>query len=105
MINMRHVGIYVKDIIKLTNFYINCFEMLPIVLFEDNNNRIVEELFGKNIVIKTTKLLTPYGKKQGTGDMIELVQINNSIQEKPYLPEEVHGDIGDFGSSHIAIGG
>ena len=100
---LRHVGIYVKDIELMEQFYINVFEMYPICSREKDNSILFDELIGlQNAVIVTSKLITPYGKKTGQGDMVELVKVMNEGYYKNY--EMCQGSITEIGRMHIAMG-
>lgn len=100
MINIRHIGIYAEDIAKLAEFYKKVFDMTIICQNQEESNELLDELFNfKDSKIITTKLITKQGKKSGSGDMIELVQIVNGP-----MGINTHSEIFNYGSSHIAIG-
>lgn len=100
MINIRHTGIYVENITETAEFYKNVFDMTAVCENQEDSNTLLDELFGVNgAKILTTKLITEYGKKNGTGDMIELVKIVHGPEIK-----NAHFRLFDNGSSHIAIG-
>ncbi len=76
MTAIRHIGFYVNDIQKLEAFYTSVFQMIPVCSMEPDSSVLFDELLGiRNARILTTKLVTPYGKKNGQGDMLELVKI------------------------------
>lgn len=103
MTAMRHVGIYVNDIIKLEMFYTSVFNMIPICSQQHDESELFDELLGiRNVSIMTTKLVTPYGKKNGQGDMLELVKILTIPHSLPELAN-CH-PIHMIGMSHIAFG-
>ncbi len=103
MIAIRHTGIYVNDICKLENFYTEVFQMIPICSMEPDKGKIFDELLGVcDVEILTTKLVTPYGKKNGQGDMLELVKIQSGQLVLPALPPNY--PIAMVGMGHIAFG-
>lgn len=100
MINIRHSGIYVDDITKVTSFYKNVFEMTAVCENQEDSNVLLDELLDfKEAKILTTKLITEQGRNNGSGDMIELVKIVNGPDIK-----NAHFRVFDNGASHIAIG-
>ena len=99
MISIRHTGIYVNDIIRVSDFYKNVFNMTAICENQEDYNLLLDELYGfKNSKIITTKLITEYGKINCTGDMIELVKIIKGPESK-----KASSKIWDYGTAHIAI--
>lgn len=103
MIAIRHTGIYVNDICRLEEFYSAVFEMIPICSMEPARGRLFDELLGiRDVEILTTKLVTPYGKTNGQGDMLELVKIQQGEKDVPFLPEDY--PIFLTGVGHIAFG-
>ena len=100
---IRHIGIYVRDIELMEQFYINVFDMHIICSCEKDSSPLFDELLGiNNASICTSKLITPYGKQAGQGDMIELVRV---INEGFYINDVItEKSIYDIGNSHIAIG-
>lgn len=103
MIAIRHTGIYVNDICRLEKFYSAVFEMIPICSMEPARGRLFDELLGIcDVEILTTKLVTPYGKKNGQGDMLELVKIQQGERGEPFFPEDY--PIFLTGVGHIAFG-
>ena len=100
MIELRHIGIYVKDIEKLTKFYEITFNMTRVCNNQVDSNILLDELLGiTNVRIITTKLITQRGKEIGSGDMLELVKI---LDENPGI--NVSGPIYNFGIMHLALG-
>ncbi len=100
---IRHIGIYVNNIELMELFYTKVFDMHVICSCEKDNSSLFDELLGeKNSTILTSKLITPYGKQAGQGDMIELVRVTN---EGFYTNDNViEKNIYDIGNSHIAMG-
>ncbi len=87
MISIRHMGIYVKDILRLEAFYKTVFDMVTICSNAPDQNNLLDELLGVTCAeIVTTKLITPYGRQNGQGDMLELVKITSKLNEIPQLP-------------------
>lgn len=103
MIAIRHAGIYVNDILKLENFYRTVFQMIPICSMESAKGELFDELLGiHDVEILTTKLITPYGGKNGQGDMLELVKVRQGKDDLPALPENY--PISMTGMGHVAFG-
>lgn len=100
MINIKHIGIYVNDLEKMGLFYQNVFSMHIVCEKEKDANELLDELIMPGVQIYTTKLITDYGKVQGTGDMIELVKVINKV---PDLMVKVP-KIDRVGTAHIAMG-
>lgn len=100
MLNIRHVGIYVEDIEKETEFYKKCFQMIAVSEKQKDRNILLDELLEHEASeIITTKLITPAGKQNGQGDMIELVKIISHV-EHLRIPSPIY----NTGMMHIAIG-
>lgn len=117
MTAIRHTGIYVNDIAALEKFYIACFDMVPIVSQEEDSNPLVDEIVGScDALIETTKLVTPYGKAQGQGDMIELCKVLRPAKDAVAAQEGGDGakyggadnikdeGVTGYGVQHIAFG-
>lgn len=100
MIYTKHIGIYVNDIEKEKDFYKNVFQMEVLCDAICDQNEMLGELFhnnnGKALI---TKLITPFGKKTGIGEMVELVKFVDSENTKGHLHE-----IYELGVSHICFG-
>ena len=101
MIAIRHTGIYVDDIDLMEDFYVYVFDMLPICSKEKDRGELFEELLDCDAEIMTSKLVTPYGKKNGQGDMLELVKVIKDINPTNYIGEH---PIYLIGTAHIAFG-
>ncbi len=85
---IRHVGIYVNDIRGLEVFYSSVFHMKAICSMQPDSSPLFDELLDiKNAEIMTTKLITPYGNKNGRGDMLELVKVISDIKGGDYYPQ------------------
>lgn len=103
MIAMRHTGIYVKDIQRLEEFYKAVFKMISICSIESARGRVFDELLRiPDVEIVTSKLVTPYGKMNGQGDMLELVHVTVGAQDIPKLPSNY--PISMIGMGHVAFG-
>lgn len=101
MTNIKHTGIYVRDIEKESEFYKNCFSMNVICEKYQDEGPLFDDLLGySGAKVMITKLITEMGKQTGMGDMIELIQV--LTDEEPL--EKFDRGICDFGMSHVAIG-
>ena len=102
MIAIRHTGIYVDDIVKLEKFYMSVFGMIPVCSGEPDQSSLFDELLcQEGVRIITTKLITLYGKKNGQGDMLELVKVLGEVGTIPKLPDNY--PISMTGMAHIAF--
>lgn len=101
MIEMKHTGLYVNDLNKVTLFYKNVFNMKLIVDNEKDYNVVLDELLKcENASICVSKLITEKGVKTGSGDMLELIQVlNGKADQSP-----VQGDICKNGMMHLCFG-
>ena len=101
MVHIRHTGIYVVDLNKEENFYKNAFGMIPICSNEPDENGILNELLDyPKAQIATSKLITPFGKEVGQGDMVELVAVLQPDRKR----EENRTEIYLPGRAHLAFG-
>lgn len=101
MTNIKHTGIYVRDIEKESEFYKNCFSMNVICEKYRDEGPLFDDLLGySGAKVMITKLITEMGKKTGMGDMIELIQV---LTDDGAL-EQFDRGICDIGMSHVAIG-
>ena len=101
MIAIRHTGIYVNDMKRMEAFYTSVFQMHAICSMEPDEGELFDELLGtRNARIMTSKLITPYGKTAGQGDMVELVKVL-SEGDCGALPEE--RPISMIGMTHLAF--
>ena len=99
MINLKHIGIYVEDIEKLCCFYKNSFGMVPVCENLEDTGPLYYELYGNEVKVLITKLITDYGKTTGQGEMLELIQVYNGIES-----EKNPRNIQDIGISHFSLG-
>ena len=97
---IRHIGIYVSDLLLMKHFYMNVFNMHLICDDVIDQGEFFDKLYGKeNTEVHITKLITHQGKKNGTGDMIELLSIcNNDATLQSFA-----GRLTDIGRMHIAF--
>lgn len=101
MNRIRHCGIYVYDIEKMTEFYLNVFHMHIVCLKEADRGSFVDQLVGiKNSEIMITKLITDQGVENGAGDMVELVKV---IGDMSALKNIIPFKFTKAGSMHIAF--
>ena len=99
MNHIKHIGIYVRDIALEKAFYINCFDLIPIVNDLEDSGELYDELTKrKNTKVNITKLITEYGSNTRIGEMIELIQIKTLSGE---LDNKRH--ITDYGLSHVSF--
>lgn len=101
MIQIRHIGLYVKDLKKMTTFYRNVFNLHEIVSEYEQSGALIEDILGyEEGEVKITKLITEYGKSSGCGDMIELVEVISHYRcENDYKQKEIYQQ----GVSHICF--
>lgn len=100
MIRIKHVGIYVNDLVKMTSFYKNVFKLQEICVESEDRGEYLDNLTGKkDAVIRITKLITEAGQHTSFGDMIELIKIERNQQVKI-----CNNSITDSGVMHIAFG-
>lgn len=89
MINLRHTGVYVRDLKRMADFYREVFHMHTIVENVTQADALIADLLRTpNARVKITKLITEQGKASGAGDMLELLQVvaPESMAEKALLP-------------------
>ena len=96
MINLRHTGIYVRDLARMASFYREVFHMHAICENVEQGDALLADLFGAEVRI--TKLITEQGKASSVGDMLELLEVivPQGREEKTNLPIEA--------GMHIAFG-
>lgn len=101
MFSIRHCGIYVDDIQKMTLFYKEVFHMHVICCEEADEGDYVDTLTcSQNAKIVITKLITDRGKESGSGDMLELIKIMGSAA--PPGEMSIH-KFTQTGNIHIAM--
>ena len=99
MIQLRHTGLYVRDIQNETEFYQKAFDMFVVCENLKQSDALLGELIGKGTIVTITKLITEQGKLSGFDDMLELLQCKNS-----YVEKDCYGKIFQFGCMHLGFG-
>lgn len=101
MISFKHIGIYVKDIEKMSIFYEKVFKFIIIKKNQRERGIHIDALLGvKNAELITTKMISEYGKENGNGDMLELIKIDDASY---HSTEKVIKSFYDTGVMHIAL--
>ncbi len=112
--SMKHIGIYTRNFEQMVKFYKETLGLIELVNYTDCGMHLDHILKRTNAVANICKLITPMGKKNGTGDMIELIGVHNnslSSEEKElFAPGLSHiafevDDIFSFYESIIRHGG
>ena len=99
MISLRHCGIYVYDIVKEEQFYENVFNM-KYICHQEESIGVFDFLFDKTgIKVLTTKLITEKGIETGSGDMIELIKVQDFKMVSCSQDKELY----DVGTMHLAL--
>ena len=99
MIQLKHAGIYVKDLQKESDFYKKVFNMHVICENAKQEDELIKDVLqNQSSSVMLTKLITDQGKQSGVGDMIELVQVNFPVEEVSKK------NLFNIGSTHIALG-
>ena len=99
MIQLRHVGLYVHNLKKETEFYQQVFNMYEICNDIEQSDELIDELLSVHEAVKITKLITEQGKRTGSGDMIELVEYPHS-QYQAFSDNEIYKP----GVAHLGFG-
>ena len=87
MIQLRHVGIYAKNLDKLTEFYKTVFKMHVLCENIVQEDELIYDLLEKKS-IQITKLITDYGKRSGSGDMLELLHYECAAKDElPFISD------------------
>lgn len=101
MIQLRHTGIYVKNLQLMTKFYQNTFNMYIVVNeYEQCDELIKDILHDQSAKVKITKLITEQGKVSGFDDMIELIEV---VNYKNTLTEVSKRELFSTGSMHVCF--
>lgn len=97
---LKHIGLYVNNLSEMERFYIDTFNMKPVVSHANDSGEWLNTVTG-NPNVQITKLITEYGQMTGCGDMLELIQItpSDNMSEKS---DEIRNNF--LGYSHIAFG-
>lgn len=97
MIQLRHTGLYVKDIEREAEFYRQTFSMYTICEKAVQADALLADLFGQEQArVWITKLITAQGRANGYDDMLELVQVHDAAaltdtqERKIFLPGCMH---------------
>jgi len=96
-LSIKHIGIYTKDFDVMVKFYKDTVGLIEIADYYDSGVHLDKILKRENAEARICKLVTPFGKQKGTGDMIELIGISANTGR--------HQDRELFtpGLSHIAL--
>lgn len=99
MINLRHTGIYVKDLARMADFYREVFHMHTLCEnFRQADALLADLLRAPDACVRITKLITEQGKANGTGDMIELIELVVPEGQAEKVPQPIAAGM------HIAFG-
>ena len=99
MINLRHTGVYVKNLMRMASFYREVFHMHTICEnFRQADALIADLLRMPEACVKITKLITEQGEANGTGDMIELIEIVTPEEKAEKIPQPIAAGM------HVAFG-
>lgn len=98
MIEMRHVGVYVADLEKMEQFYATVFSMKTVLSKIPTSDILIDAIVGKNAVVYISKLITPRGCETGSGDMVELLHVEDE-QTIPFCHP-----VYSVGTAHIGFG-
>ena len=76
MTELRHIGIYVHDLVQEQQFFENVFLMKAIVSQEETHDTLMTSILeAADGCVRISKLLTERGQQTGHGDMIELIEV------------------------------
>lgn len=104
MIQMRHVGIYVRDLVRMQEFYQKVFRMHRICDKIALENALLPALTGAGgAQIHMTKLITEQGRVSGHGDMVELLAMTPQSVGSGKKGTGIH-DITTPGHIHLCFG-
>lgn len=99
MLQLRHTGLYVADLEKMTAFYKNVFSMYVICEQIRQADDLIHDLFHDNTAsLRISKLITEQGKINGMDDMLELLQIEGTVFSTG------KGMIFNIGAMHLGFG-
>lgn len=99
MIQLRHTGLYVKNLHKETLFYQQVFDMFVVCDSVKQSDALIGDLIEEKAIVTITKLITEQGKVSGFDDMLELLQCDNSGLEK-----DCYGKVFQYGCMHLGFG-
>lgn len=101
----KHTGLYVDNLLLMTKFYKETFDLIPICENEPDAGRLYEELYGMpDAKVTITKLISEYGKVTGQGDMLELIQLCLEKRQECFDVGGKKKRIYQTGMAHVAIG-
>ena len=95
---MKHIGIYVRDFERMIDFYKEALGFLELARYVDAGEHIDHILKRENARVSICKLLTPFGKERGQGDMLELLCVPDNEEKS------ADGVLFAPGMSHIGLG-
>lgn len=95
---MKHIGIYVRDFERMIDFYKDVLGFYELTRYEDSGNHIDRILKREGVKVLICKLLTPFGKERGQGDMLELICVPDNEEKS------VDGALFAPGMSHVGLG-
>lgn len=95
---MKHIGIYVRDFEGMIDFYKEALGFLELTRYVDSGDHIDRILKREGAKVLICKLLTPFGKEKGQGDMLELLCAPDNAEGC------VDGALFAPGMSHIGLG-
>lgn len=87
MLQLRHVGVYVHDLEKMSLFYQEVFHMFVICERLKQEDALIDDLLEQKYA-EVTKLVTEYGKNAGSGDMLELLHYaRENDKQRPFISD------------------
>ena len=101
MIQLRHTGMYVKDLQRESSFFQQVFHMHVLCENQEQDDVLSRDILGvSGGYLLVTKLLTDQGKESGVDDMLELLQVMGSKESACTSTEPVFA----AGRMHLAFG-
>ena len=106
MTELRHIGIYVHDLIQEQQFFENVFLMKAIVSQEETHDTLITSILeSADGCVRISKLLTERGQQTGHGDMIELIEVTApKMTYSPRCISSPRSAIASVGTAHICLG-
>ncbi|WP_288312108.1 VOC family protein [uncultured Selenomonas sp.] len=98
MIQLRHTGLYVKDLERMEEFYRVVFKMHTICKNVEQSDDLIHDLLRCHGTVRLSKLITEQGKQSGFDDMLELLQLSEPLKTEPQRK------ICDNGVMHLGFG-
>lgn len=98
MIQLRHTGLYVKNLEKMEAFYQAAFSMHVLFHAQEQHDSLIEDLLRDSMAsVRISKLLTEQGKVSGIDDMLELIEVTAPVtcilegdRSQPYAAGSAH---------------